>query len=197
MTPSDLQPQSGRPTVSVVMVVCNVDRFLAEAIESILLQTYRDFEFVIIDFGSKDKSKEIVAAYAAKDRRIRFHEIPHCGLAGARNAGCFLAQGKYIALMDADDVSVPERLMWQVEFMETHPQIGMVGGAVELMDANGASLAESILLSGVNLDRPAGDAELRTALLSYCPFSQRRAHAKRGLRNGWRVPESFQPVRRL
>jgi hypothetical protein len=172
MTSSDLKTQSNRPTVSVVMVVCNVDRFLAEAIESILQQTYRDFEFVIVDFGSTDKSKEIVAAYAAKDSRIKLHEIPHCGLGAARNAGCLLAHGKYIALMDADDVSVPERLMWQVEFIETHPQIGMVGGNVELMDANGASLAESVLLSGVILDRPVGDAELKSALLTFCPFWQ-------------------------
>ena len=97
------------PVVSVAMVVCNVERFLAEAIESILAQTYRDFEFVIVDFGSTDRSKEIIAGYAAKDSRVKLHEIPHCGLAEARNAGCFLAQGQYIAIMDADDVSLPER----------------------------------------------------------------------------------------
>src|SRR5580704_9505554 len=97
------------PVVSVVMVVCNVDRFLAEAVESILAQTFREFEFVIVDFGSSDKSKEIVSKYAAKDERIKQHEIAHCGLAEARNAGCFLARGKYIAVMDADDMALPER----------------------------------------------------------------------------------------
>ena len=92
------------PVVSVVLVVCNVERFLGEAIESILRQTFREFEFIIVDFGSTDKSKEIVSSYAAKDVRVRLHEIPLCGLAEARNAGCFLARGKYIAIVDADDV---------------------------------------------------------------------------------------------
>jgi len=154
------------------MVVCNVDRFLAEAIESILEQTFRDFEFVIVDFGSTDKSKEIISSYATKDSRIKFHEIPHCGLAEARNQGCLLAQGQYIAIMDADDISVLERLAWEVEFLDGHPRVGMVGGAVELIDASGGSLANSVLLSKLSLDRPVEDSELRIALLTYCPFWQ-------------------------
>src|SRR6516225_9438340 len=87
-----------KPIVSVVMVVCNVERFLAEAIESILAQTFRDFEFIIIDYGSSDRSRSIISSLAAKDKRIKLHEIPHCILPEARNAGCFLAQGQYIAL---------------------------------------------------------------------------------------------------
>ncbi len=100
------------------MVMCNVDRFLAESIESILGQTFRDFEFIIVDFGSTDKSKAIASSYATKDSRIRFHEIPNCGLAEARNVSCSLARGRYIAIMDADDVSVPDRLMLQIEVHE-------------------------------------------------------------------------------
>jgi hypothetical protein len=153
-----------KPVVSVVMVVCNVERFLAEAIESILKQTFREFEFVIVDFGSTDRSKTIVSAYAAKDNRIKLHEIPHCGLAEARNAGCFLAQGKYIAIMDADDVSLPERLMWEVEFMERHPQVGLVGGAREWIDATGRSLF-------INGDE-AEDQEIKAALAVRCALSQ-------------------------
>jgi Glycosyl transferase family 2 len=163
---------SNKPFVSVVMVVCNVERFLGEAIESILDQTYREFEFVIVDFGSSDKSKEIISSYAAKDSRIKFHEISQCGLAEARHQACLLAQGRYIAIMDADDISVPERLAWQVGFLDGEPQVGIVGGQVELIDAGGASLANSVLLSEVNLERPCGNNELQTALLSYCPFWQ-------------------------
>jgi hypothetical protein len=74
--------------------------------------------------------------------------------------------------MDADDISVPERLAWEVEFLNAHPQVGIVGGAVELIDANGASLANSVLLSEVSLDRPVENCQLQTALLSYCPFWQ-------------------------
>lgn len=98
------------PPISVVMVVCNADRFLAEAIESILGRTFSEFEFIIVDFGSTDKSRSIISSYAAKDSRVKFHTISNCSLAEARNSGCFLAQGRYIAIMDADDVSVQGRL---------------------------------------------------------------------------------------
>lgn len=152
------------PLISVVLVVRNVERFLAESIESILAQTFRNFEFVIVDFGSTDKSKSIISGYAVKDSRIKFHEIPDCGLAQARNAGCSLTHGRYIALMDADDVSLPERLRWEVEFMEEHPKVGVVGGAVVWVDAAGTSL--------VTWGYPLENAELQTALLEYCPLWQ-------------------------
>jgi hypothetical protein len=161
-----------KPYVSVVMVVCDVERFLGEAIESILAQTYRDFEFVIVDFGSSDKSKEIISSYAVRDCGIKFHEIAQCGLAEARHQACLLAQGRYIAIMDADDICVPERLECQVEYLDGHSQVGIVGGQVELIDASGASLANSVLLSEVKLERPVENSELQTALLSYCPFWQ-------------------------
>ena len=129
-----------KPVVSVVMIVCNVERFLAEAIQSILDQTFREFEFLVVDFGSTDKSKSIVSSFAVKDERIKLFEIANCGLAEARNAGCFLAQGRYIAMIDADDISLPERLQWQVEFMEKHPEVGLLGGAREVFDSNGRNL---------------------------------------------------------
>src|ERR1700722_19795108 len=135
------------------MVVCNVDRFLEEAIESILTQTFRDFEFIILDFGSTDRTKEITARYAARDSRIKLSEIPHCSLTEARNAACFLAQGQYIANMDADDVSLPDRLMWQADFMERHPQVGVVGGGVEAIDATGASLMAAVIRADIHLER--------------------------------------------
>ena len=111
--------------VSVVLVVQNVDLYLAEAIESILAQTFTEFEFIILDFGSTDRSSEIATAYAARDCRIRLHHIRSCGLAEARNAGCALAKGKYIAIQDADDISLPDRLQRQVEFMEMHTDVGL------------------------------------------------------------------------
>jgi hypothetical protein len=152
------------PLVSVVMVACNVDRFLAESIESILGQTFREFEFIIVDFGSTDKSEVIVSSYAAKDSRIKLHKIPHCGLGEARNAGCFLAQGRYIAIMDADDVSVPDRLTWEIDFMEKHPEVSVLGGAVEWIDTTGKAL--------ITWDNPVGDREIQLALLERCPLWQ-------------------------
>jgi cellulose synthase/poly-beta-1,6-N-acetylglucosamine synthase-like glycosyltransferase len=70
--------QKNKPVVSVVMVICNVERFLREAIESILEQTFRDFEFIIVDFGSTDKSKAMATGYVATDARITLHEIYRC-----------------------------------------------------------------------------------------------------------------------
>jgi len=148
-----------KPLVSVVMVVCNVDRFLAESIESILGQTFTEFEFIIVDFGSTDKSKAIASDYAAKDGRIRLHGIPNCSLPEARNAGCSLAQGEYIAIMDADDVSLPDRLLWQVEFMEKHPEVGVLGGAVEWINAAGRPLRK--------MPHPLRDPEIQSVLLRY------------------------------
>jgi hypothetical protein len=151
------------PLVSVVMVVCNVDRFLAESIESILGQTLGDLEFIIADFGSSDQSKAIASGYAARDGRIRLHDIPHCGLVEARNAACSLARGQYIAIMDADDVSLPDRLQWEIDFMETHPGFGVVGGAAEWIDARGKVL--------FSVENPIADQEIKSALITYCPFT--------------------------
>jgi Glycosyl transferase family 2 len=151
-------------TISVVMVVCNVERFLAESIQSILGQTFGDFEFVIADYGSTDDTKAIVASYAARDSRVRFREILRCGLAEARNAACRLARGQYIAIMDADDIAVPERLMWELEFMEAHPDVGVLGGAKEWIDATGRLLF-------TNGD-PVEDHNIRSALAVRCAFCQ-------------------------
>jgi GT2 family glycosyltransferase len=145
------------PMVSVVMVVCNVERFLAQAIESILDQSWEDFEFIVVDFGSTDSSPVIQAHYAAKDSRIRCRSIPPCGLAEARNAACALARGRYIAVMDADDIAAKERLRWEVDFLEAHPRVGAVGGAVEWINARGESL--------LTVDNPLHNDEIQVALL--------------------------------
>lgn len=153
-----------KPTISVVMVTRNVERFLAEAIESILGQSFQDFEFIIVDFGSTDKSKEIASSYGARDSRIRLHEIAPCVLAEARNTACRLALGKYIAVMDSDDVAVPDRLLWEFEFMEKHPAAGLVGGATQWIDATGRLLDIH--------DFPTEDSEIRSQFADCCPFCQ-------------------------
>jgi len=125
------------PAVSVAMVVRNMDRFVGEAMESILNQSFRDFEFVIVDFGSTDHSRPIISGLQAKDSRIKLHLIPPCSLPEARNASVFLAQGKYIALMDADDVAFPHRLERQVAYLNQHPDIALLGGAIQCTGPNG------------------------------------------------------------
>jgi GT2 family glycosyltransferase len=152
------------PLVSVVMVACNVDRFLAESVESILAQTFSNFEFVIVDYGSADSSKNIISCYAEKDPRVRMHQIPQCGLGDARNAACSLARGRYIALMDADDVALPQRLQLEVAFMEKHPSVGLLGGGVQWINAEGRALYISCY--------PTDDIELRKAMVTCSPFWQ-------------------------
>jgi hypothetical protein len=151
-----------RPLVSVAMVVCNVDRFLRESIESILRQTFIEFEFIIVDFGSTDTSKAVISSFATNDDRVKFHETPHCGLAEARNIACSLASGKYIAIMDADDVALPNRLSAEVDFMEKHPDVGVVGGATEWIDAVGRRWGVHECLTE--------DSEIKSALPLYHPF---------------------------
>ncbi|MBQ6616503.1 MAG: glycosyltransferase [Thermoguttaceae bacterium] len=109
--------------ISVVMSVYNGERYLSLAIESVLKQTFKDFEFIIVDDGSTDRSLEIIRKYEKKDSRIRVLVQENQGLAAALNNGIAMARGKYIARMDDDDISLPNRLQLQYEFMESHPEI--------------------------------------------------------------------------
>ena len=116
------------PLVSVIMPVYNGEKYLAEAIDSILGQSFTDFEFLIVDDGSQDNSAEIIRSYEKRDRRIRFIQLErNMGAAAARNRGIAAATGKFITMMDCDDISLPERLQKQVDFMQSNPEIGAVG----------------------------------------------------------------------
>lgn len=116
--------------VTVLMPVYNGAKYLREAIKSILGQTFKYFEFLIIDDGSTDKSLEIIKSYG--DDRIKLVTIKHAGIVGALNRGLDLAQGEYIVRMDADDISCPDRLEKQVRFMDAHPQVGVCGSCVKI-----------------------------------------------------------------
>ncbi len=110
------------------MPVYNSELYLAEAIESILGQTFTDFEFIIVDDGSEDSSAEIIRSYAARDDRIRLIQlVVNAGEGAARKAGLDAAKGELYAPMDSDDVSLPERLRKQVHYLQANPQIGAVG----------------------------------------------------------------------
>lgn len=114
------------PKVSVIMSVYNGARYLREAIDSILGQTYTDFEFLIIIDGSIDNSVDIIESYG--DPRIRlFHNKTNLGLTKALNKGLRLARGEYIARMDADDISLPQRLEKQIEFLDRDRDVGICG----------------------------------------------------------------------
>jgi len=118
--------------ISVLMPVYNGEKFLKEAIDSILNQSFKDFEFLIINDGSTDRSKKIILSY--QDQRIRFFENKkNLGVAKTLNRGLKLAKGKYIARMDADDISLSDRFKKQVEFMEKNPQVAVCGTWVKLI----------------------------------------------------------------
>jgi len=126
------------PKVSVVMSIYNVQEYLSEAIESILNQTFKDFEFIIINDGSKDGSKKIVRQYMKKDKRIIFIDRKeNKGLVYSLNEGISIAKGKYIARMDGDDISLPNRLELQVKFLDKNPEVGVVGGHFYVISEKG------------------------------------------------------------
>ncbi|MEN6462126.1 MAG: glycosyltransferase family 2 protein, partial [Syntrophomonas sp.] len=120
----------GTPLVTVLMAVYNGEQFLKESIDSILSQTFSDFEFIIVDDASTDNSRALIDSYA--DPRIRVISNAHnLRLAGSLNRGLSLARGKYVARMDADDISLRQRLEKQVAFMESRPDIGVSGSWLE------------------------------------------------------------------
>ena len=122
------------------MPVYNGERYLAEAVESILAQTYRDFEFIVIDDGSKDGSRSILESFAARDPRMKVVSRPNTGIIGALNEGLGLARGELVARMDADDIALPERLAKQVAYMDDHPDCVMAGSRVQVIDPDGSPL---------------------------------------------------------
>lgn len=110
------------PKISVIMPAYNAERYIREAIDSILRQTWSDFELIIIDDGSTDSTAAIIAEYT--DNRIRFcPNAQNMGVAATLNRGLELACGAYIARMDADDISLPERFAKQAAYLDAHPDV--------------------------------------------------------------------------
>ncbi len=153
------------PLISVVMAVYNGEKHLQKAIDSVLNQTLRDFEFIIIDDGSQDASADIIKTY--RDARIKyFRNQNNLGLTCSLNIGLTHVSAEYIARMDADDISLPSRFEKQASFLKEHPQIGIVGCAYQVIDEDD----QPIMNSGLPLD----DLSIRWALLfnnSFCHTS--------------------------
>jgi len=134
---------SSLPRVSVVMAVHNEEEYAAGAIQSILDQTFEDFEFIIIDDASTDNTPEILRDFAAKDGRIRIlTNDKNLSVPRSLNKGLEAATGAYIARMDGDDVCMPHRLQSQVAFLDENPEFFLVGGGVAFIDAQGRRYAE-------------------------------------------------------
>jgi glycosyltransferase involved in cell wall biosynthesis len=130
-----------QPQVSVIMPVYNTASFLGEAIESILDQTFRDLEFIIINDGSSDGSDEVIRHY--HDNRIKYViNERNKGLVYTLNRGLDMATGQYIARMDGDDVSLPDRIQLQLNYLQLHPDVDVLATRVKLMDENGDAMPD-------------------------------------------------------
>jgi len=126
------------PVITVLMSAYNAEKYLREAIESILNQTFKDFEFIIINDCSTDKTKKIIEEYANKDARIKLiNNATNLGLTKSLNIGLEEARGEYVARLDADDVSLSERLEKQLEFMNKNRDITLTGAWAEIIDEEG------------------------------------------------------------
>jgi glycosyltransferase involved in cell wall biosynthesis len=134
---------SNTPAISVVLGVYNGQRFIAEAVESILKQTFTDFEFIAVDDGSTDKTVSILQKYASQDPRLKVVQIPHGGIVDAANAGLNAARAPLIARADADDVSMPERFAKQVQYMAEHPEVVCLGSRMWLTEPYGSIIDQS------------------------------------------------------
>lgn len=138
------------PIISIIMLVYNTDKYLQDSINSILAQSYSNFELIIANDGSTDNSKEIILSYT--DTRIKYIENEsNQGIVKTRNECIKRAGGKYIAVLDSDDLSQKNRLELQVNFLETHLEYGMCGTFYKVIDASG-HIKHSIKLPETNND---------------------------------------------
>jgi len=126
------------PGVSILMPVYNDERYVCKAIESILNQTFTDFKFIIIDDGSTDNTPRILSEYARCDPRIKLiRNKDNRGIVYSLNRGLSLTRSEYIARMDANDISLPERLAKQVAYLDQHPEVGVLGTNIAYIDTRG------------------------------------------------------------
>ena len=116
--------------ISVIIPCFNYGKLLAESLDSLLAQTYSNWECLIIDDGSTDNSRAVAEEYQARDARFRYTYQPNAGMSAARNAGLQVARGEYIQLLDADDLLVAGKFQRQVHFLDAHPDVDIVYGSV-------------------------------------------------------------------
>jgi len=128
-----------KPKISVVMPVYNSEKYLKESIGSILNQTFKDFEFIIINDASTDNSLNVIKSY--KDKRIKLiTNNKNLGVSKTRNIGLDLSSGKYIAVMDSDDISLLDRLRLQFDYLERQKHIFLLGGSAIFIDEDGKEI---------------------------------------------------------
>lgn len=130
--------QTPHPKVSIVVAVYNGEHYIEECIESLLSQTYQDFEIIVVNDGSTDATAEKLKKFGP-EKIFLIHFETNLGVAIARNEGVKKASGDYVAILDADDLALPERLQAQTDYLDAHPDIALVGSYYELQSELGSS----------------------------------------------------------
>jgi glycosyltransferase involved in cell wall biosynthesis len=128
-----------RPAVSVVIPTFKHRDFILHTLDSVFKQTMRDYEVVVVNDGSPDDTHEILRPLI-ETNRVRYFQQTNQGPSEARNHGIREARGRYIALLDDDDIWPPDKLEWQVGFLDEHPDVGVVGGTLQIVDDRGAEI---------------------------------------------------------
>jgi glycosyltransferase involved in cell wall biosynthesis len=146
------------PRVSILLTVHNGERFLAEAMKSILNQSYSDLELIVIDDGSTDRSRAILEGYRRSDDRVRYFRERNLGIGASLNKACEFSGGEYIAIMDHDDIAFPDRISKEVTFLDNHPTVALVGGAIAYVDERGKP-------TGFIVRNPTRDEDIKRTLL--------------------------------
>jgi len=207
----DQTSEIAAPRISVVIPVYNVAAYVEEAIASIQNQTVRDIEIIVVDDGSTDQTPELIQSIADRDPRLRILKMPATGghgSAAARNMGWLACRTPYIAIMDGDDVSTPDRLEKLLGFLEAHPEIALVSSAMRTMDEHGkfvgkvyeAAPNQAAILKTVHLNIPClhwlARKELYDALHGYriMPTGEDHDFLLRALAAGYRLHNLPEPL---
>lgn len=177
------------PKITVLMPIYNAERYLREAIDSVLTQTYTNFQFLIVEHASTDSSCDIVRSY--NDSRIcLLHSDDRLRLAGALNKGLDVAQGEYIARMDADDICHPKRFSVQVHFLDQHPSIGICGTWAKSFGVSSTTWIRS---------QPCSHEEIKAKILFESPFIHPTVMMRKRMLDKFnlRYNDNFYPVEDL
>ena len=164
------------PEVSVLMSCYNASRWLHEAIDSVLTQTFENFEFVLVDDGSTDDTWNIIQSYRDRDERIVPISKKNTGLPDSLNVGIAKARGAWIARLDADDVCEPTRLEEQVKFVSKHPEVVLLGtGCVEIDEQGGVKKKHTLSIRSPQPGSASGTvAAILSPFISVLPFGHRQ-----------------------
>ena len=172
------------PKVSVLMPIYKTnEKYLKEAIESILNQTFTDFEFLILDDCPEDSREEIVKSY--KDKRIQYSKnAQNLGITPSRNKLIEMAKGEYLAVFDHDDISLPTRFEKQVQYLDEHKDVGVVGCKIKNM------------IRGTTSKNPTNDEDIRLALMRTCALTHPGSMIRKSvlIENNIRYEEAFSPA---